>query len=43
MDNTNYLLGKELKDLKKEPVFPVYKKESLGKAIFFGVLDAVVK
>ncbi|MEZ7497686.1 hypothetical protein QO200_02925 [Flavobacterium sp. Arc3] len=41
MDNTNRLLGNEMKNYKKDPIFPEVKKETLGEAIFSGIIDSI--
>jgi hypothetical protein len=41
MDNTKRLLGNEMKNIKKDPVFPEVKKETLGEAIFSRIIDSV--
>jgi hypothetical protein len=41
MDNTNRLLGNEMKLIKKDPVFLEIKKETLGEVLFSRIFDSI--
>lgn len=41
MDNTNRLLGIEIKTYEKEPIFPDVKEISLGEALFLQVMNSI--
>lgn len=41
-ENSTRLLNFEMKNKKKEPIFPDTKKESIGESLFFGVLGAIL-
>ncbi|MDG2433912.1 hypothetical protein [Flavobacterium sp.] len=41
MDNTSRLLGIEMKEYEKEPIFPDVKKTTLGEAVFFQVMNSL--
>ena len=41
MDNTNRLLGIEIKSYEKEPIFPDVKKVSLCEAVFLQVMNSI--
>ena len=41
--NTNNLLGKEMKNIEKEPIFPEVKKESLADKIVSAFLTSVLE
>jgi hypothetical protein len=41
MENTNRLLGNEMKNLEKETIYPEVKKVTLGEAIFSGIIDSL--
>lgn len=41
MDNTSRLLGKEMKNYEKEPIFPEVKKTTLGEAVFLQVMNSL--
>lgn len=41
MDNTNHLLGNEMKLIKKDPVFLEIKKETLGEVLFSRIFDSI--
>jgi hypothetical protein len=41
MENTNRLLGNEMRNLEKAPIFPEVNKVTLGEAIFSGIIDSI--
>jgi hypothetical protein len=41
MENTNRLLGNEMKNLENEKIYPEVKKVTLGEAIFSGIIDSL--
>ena len=41
MDNTNRLLGNEMKLIKKDPVFLEIKKETLGEVLLSRIFDSI--
>jgi hypothetical protein len=41
MDNTSRLLGIEMKEYEKEPIFPDVKKITLGEAVFLQVMNSL--
>ena len=41
LENTNRLLGNEMKNLEKEPIYPEVKKRTVGEAVFSGIIDSI--
>lgn len=41
LENTNRLLGNEMKNVEKEPIYPEMKKQTFGEAVFSGIIDSI--